>query len=118
MRKIIIPGEFITLNEYIKAERTNKYLAAKMKKNETLRVQYETNDVYPLPGGKLDYTFHWYRKDRRTDPDNIFHSSKQIFDGLQASGVIEGDGWKQIGKITHECFVDKEHPRVEIIVDC
>ena len=32
---INLPGEFTTLNKYINAERTNRYLGAKIKKEET-----------------------------------------------------------------------------------
>lgn len=114
--KIVIPGMLTTLNGYIEAERASRYMAAELKKTETAYVESVMRDEYPLPDEKLDYEFHWYWKDRRTDPDNIFFSIKFIFDGMQGANIIQGDGWKQVGKVTHECFVDKENPRVEIFV--
>ena len=70
--RITIEGEFVTQNEYIKAERSNKGWAAAIKDNESTRVYYETlNKHKPVDEYPIDITFVWYRKDRRTDPDNV-----------------------------------------------
>ena len=113
--KITLQGEFTTLNEYIDAERTNRYAAAELKKTETMRVKLDTLDVafdrfsYPL-----DVTVVWYRANRRSDPDNVSAAIKFILDGLQHSNIIEGDGWKHINSICHVFEIDKNNPRVEI----
>ncbi len=43
----------------------------------------------------------------RTDPDNIAFAQKFVFDGLQESGVLRGDGWKDIRSIRHEFGVSE-----------
>lgn len=66
--------------------------------------------------GKYDWTFVWYRKNRRNDPDNIQVGTKYIFDAFVKNGVIENDGWNEINSITHKFRVDKDNPRVEIFI--
>ena len=116
--KIIIPGEFTTLNEYIDAERGNKFAAAELKKQETLRVEMETLDIdCPRFNYPLDLTVFWYRRNRRSDPDNVSFAIKFILDGLQQSEILDGDGWKHINSICHVFVIDKDDPRVEIFFE-
>ena len=68
----------------------------------------------PKITNKADYTFTWYRKNRRNDPDNIQVGTKYIFDGLVKAGILKNDGWNEINSITHKFEVDKDNPRVEI----
>jgi len=115
IQKFVILGEFITLNEYIDRERSNKYAAASIKEEETERVQWEMKQYKPLPLVPLFFEFHWYRKNRRTDPGNIGFSIKFIMDGMVKEGILENDGWKQIKGFSHHFYVDKENPRVEFV---
>jgi len=39
---------------------------------------------------------------------------KFILDGLVQAGVLSNDGWKQIGKVTHDFKIDRQNPRVEV----
>lgn len=71
-------------------------------------------DKEPKIEGLNNWTFTWYRKDRRNDPDNIQVGTKYILDSFVKNGIIENDGWKQINSITHKFEVDKDNPRVEI----
>lgn len=119
MRPILtIPGEMVSLNEYINAERTNRYKAAAIKKDETERVYWEARQQ-KLEGelGKHDFRFTWYVKDRRKDPDNCFFACKFIFDGLVKAGVIHCDGQECVGSIVHNPIqIDAKRPRVEVII--
>lgn len=115
--KIILQGEFVSQNEYIEAERTNRFMAAKIKDAESERVAWETNGTIPVKGYPIDLTFFWYAKNRRRDPDNISFATKFILDGLQISGVLENDGWKQINSICHVFKIDKSNPRVELFIE-
>lgn len=59
--------------------------------------------------------YRFYEADKRRDKGNIFAFADKVFeDALQACGVIENDGWAQIENFTHEFYVDKENPRIEI----
>ncbi len=64
-------------------------LSALNKDNRTL--------VYPV-----ELSFFWFRKDQRTDPDNIAFSAKFILDGFVQAGLLKSDGWKFIRSIHHE----------------
>ena len=119
MTKIIIPGTFTTLNEYITANNRNRYESAQIKREETERVVLE---CYNLRGVKpseypLNVAFNWYCPNKKSDPDNIAFAKKFILDGLMDAGMLENDGWKQIASLSDFFHIDKENPRVEVLLD-
>lgn len=114
---IVIKGTLPSLNEYINAERRNRFLAAKMKKEATEYVYYSVLDTPPVQEYPIHAHFVWYTKNNRADPDNVAaFGVKVIFDGLQLAGVIRNDGRKEIASITHSFFTDKDNPRVELFM--
>ena len=119
MNQIIIPGELPALNEYSNAERGNRYHAGKLKHNYTLRCSAYTK-VAMNKGlkvtGKIDIHCHWYVKNKRKDKDNIRFAIKFIQDGMMNAGLIKNDGWSEIGNYYDEFSVDKDNPRVEVII--
>lgn len=95
---LVIHGELPDLNTYINAERANKFGAAKIKKEATELVMWEVKSQKLKPiKGRIDLIFQWTVKDKKKDPDNIAYAKKFILDGLKEAGIIENDGWKQIG---------------------
>ncbi len=111
--KIIIPGELPGLNKIIDKSKQHWASYSKMKKKYTNKAAWiATSGLHKM--NKIDLHFIWYCKNRRKDKDNILVGQKFIIDGLVEAGVIENDGWKQIGKIEHSFEVDKENPRVEV----
>ncbi|MDI5784226.1 hypothetical protein MRS59_00900 [Lactiplantibacillus plantarum] len=74
MNKVVIKGELPSLNEYIKAERANRYAAANLKKRYTAlcsvyaRASRNSGVEFSWPC-KLKFT--WYTKNNRKDADNI-----------------------------------------------
>jgi len=113
--KLVIHGEYPTLNEIIKASKSHYMVYANQKKDFTALTMIYTRRTKKIKGLN-DYTFVWYRKDRRNDPDNIQVGTKYIFDGLIKGGVLENDGWSQVNTITHKFKVDKDKPRVEVFI--
>lgn len=112
---IVVDGELTDFNTYDNASRRNKYAAAKIKKTETERVAWACKVAKTKKlEGIYDYQITWFMKNKRKDKDNIVFSHKFIYDGLQLAGIIENDGWQQIGKFIYDIKVDKENPRVEI----
>lgn len=98
--------DFPTLNEYIEAERTNRFLASKMKKSATNAVKIMTLEQHPEKlEGLLDVQIVWGRKDNKHDPDNIYFAVKFILDGIVKAGVLPGDGRKNIRNIFH--YIDQ-----------
>jgi len=100
-RSFTIPGPWLTLNEYISAERSNKFKAAAMKRNETERMMRFLRGE-PITS-KIDVTFQSFVANRKKDPDNLYAMFlKCFFDALVKKGILENDGQKQIGRIVLE----------------
>jgi len=110
----IIEGELPDLNTYINAERTNRYKAAKIKKDATELVAWYAKRL-PVIDQPADWYFHWTVKNKRKDPDNIAFACKFIFDGLQQAGVLNNDNMVAIRSIHHTYSVGE--PSVKITVD-
>lgn len=113
--RIIIPGEFPTMNEIVAASKKHHMQYANMKRTYTRLVALKSRNLPKID--KANFEITWYCKDRRKDKDNIMGGQKFIFDGLVEAGVIKNDGWAQIGDIWHRFSIDKENPRVEIRVE-
>jgi len=113
--KFTISGELPDLNTYIKAERGNKYAAAKLKKKATEKVMLSIQKTTKIPS-PFKLIIAYYCKNKRKDKDNIAFAKKFILDGLQKRGTITGDGWKDV-KYWHELFyIDKDNPRIEVVI--
>lgn len=120
MYKLTIPGTLPGLNEYINAERRNKYAAATIKKQCEAVVMGEAKRQ--LKHIKLKtpviMRYRWIEKDRRRDKDNISgYGRKIIQDGLVRAGYLPNDGWNEIDSFTDDFAVDKQKPRVEIEIE-
>ncbi|WP_430628873.1 hypothetical protein ACQ0N1_08805 [Lactiplantibacillus plantarum] len=117
MSKVVIKGELPSLNEYIKAERANRYAAAKLKKRYTAlcsvyaRASRNSGVQFSWPC-KLKFT--WYTKNNRKDADNIAFAKKFVLDGFMKAGLLGNDNRKHITGFQDEFAVDKRNPRVEI----
>lgn len=116
--KIIIEGEFPTLNQVIKASKSHYMAYANQKKQFTTLTMLSVKNK-PKIDFKANYHFTWYRKTKRADPDNVTVGQKYVFDGLIKAGLIENDGWKEVGNISHSFRIDKENPRLELeVTEC
>jgi len=103
------------MNEIIAASKAHHMKYANMKKDYTALVMISAGNLRKVD--KADFEITWYCKDKRKDKDNIIAGAKFIFDGLVKAGVIKNDGWSQIGNITHKFEIDKENPRVEVVLN-
>lgn len=115
--KFILMGEYCTLNEYSDAERTHYRYGASIKKAETDRAAFDLKEQWdgtPIP--KSIFKFTWYRKNKRTDPDNICFAKKFILDAMQEVEMIDNDGWNNVVGFIDKFEVDKNNPRVVIEV--
>ncbi|TFH72378.1 hypothetical protein E3V39_12420 [Gammaproteobacteria bacterium LSUCC0112] len=114
---ITIEGELCDLNTYVNAERSNRFRASKIKKEETERVAWEVSNCPAITQYPVNITYTWYSKDSRKDVDNVAFAVKFIHDGLVEAGVLAGDGRKHIAGFSHAgFFVDRDRPRVEITI--
>ena len=61
--------------------------------------------------GRYAFRFWWFEPHRRRDPDNIQIGAKFILDTLVRMGVLENDGAKVIGDISHTFRYPKKTKR-------
>lgn len=115
MNSLILKGEFTDLNTYINKERTNRFLASSIKRDETERVWAECK----IAGLKLIkepvfIVFEWFSPDKRKDKDNISFAKKSILDGLVLAKVLKDDGYNNIIGFLDIFYIDKNNPRTVI----
>ena len=104
METLNIPVELTDLNTYIDAERSNRFMAANIKRQNTDIVSSIARvSKMPQINFKANVKFIWHCKNKRKDPDNISFAQKFVFDGLIIAGILENDGHNQINSIKH-CF--------------
>ena len=100
-------------NQYINAERTNKFKASAIKKQEKEAVQWIVKNKSYVEGYPCEFIFRPHYKNMRQDLDNFRY--KGILDGLVSAGVIDNDKLVHIRKITIEpVFDEKEVIEIEI----
>lgn len=120
MKKLIIPGRMPGLNDYIAAERTNRYKAAKMKREDMDTVLCAAKGC--LRGwkakGRVRMHYTWYEKDQRRDMDNVSSYGRKIIqDALVEGHYLHNDGWKDIAGFSDDFAVDKKVPRIEVEIE-
>lgn len=116
----VIEGTLPSLNEYLAAIGKSPYKGGRMKSDCMERVGWSIRSQ--LRGYKttclLTVHFVYYEPSARRDKDNVHAmSSKVILDSLQACNVIPNDGWNNIYNSTHDYFIDKVHPRIEVYLE-
>lgn len=59
-----------------------------------------------------------FEPNKKRDHDNtISVIMKYVQDTLQKCGVITNDGWSNVLNFTHDFYVDKNNPRVEVYIE-
>lgn len=115
--RMVIPGRMPGLNDYVRAERANRYVASTMKRQQTERAGVlAVEQGMPQFSGTVDITFTWVEQNRRRDMDNVAFAKKFILDGLVRAGVIHDDTPRYIGSLTDRFAYDSRHPRIEVEV--
>lgn len=116
MIKLVIQGKLCGLNDYIAAERGNRYKAAQMKRDTEQRIMWAAKQQ--LRGMKFSepviMRYTWYEPNRKRDKDNIAFARKFVQDALVKCGVLKNDGWAEIEGFSDEFLVDAKRPRVEV----
>ena len=116
MTKFTIKGTLAGLNEYIAAERANRYAGAALKKRCEAVVMHSARQLgstrFERP---VRMVYRWYEPNRRRDKDNISAFGRKVIqDALVRAGVLVNDGWSQIDGFSDEFYVDKKAPRIEV----
>lgn len=117
---LTIYGELPSMNQIINANRYSRFSGGDQKRVWTTRMSIVLKEQMKddkLDDGPYWFNFVWYRKTKRTDPDNISGAGmKFIFDGMQKAKIMDNDGWKQVAGFEHHFKIDKDNPRVEISI--
>lgn len=115
---LLLNMKFVSLNEYIKFERSNKFKAASIKNQQTSCVYLLIKEQkFMLNDCKYDVIFIWHKPDNKKDHDNIAFAKKFILDGLVMAKVIQSDGSKFIGNFQDKFILDKSQDYVWCIVE-
>lgn len=63
----------------------------------------------------MEYT--WIEPSRRRDKDNISSFGRKVIqDSLVSTGVLKDDGCKHVVGFSDRFEVDKENPRIEVLI--
>jgi len=117
--KLIIPGKLPGLNDYIVAERTNRHKGAKMKAVNgnivAVAIMQCMSGIRIEKPVFMEYT--WIEPNKRRDKDNISSFGRKVIqDALVQCGVLKDDGWKYVVGFSDRFEVDKENPRIEVLI--
>lgn len=114
---MVIPGRMPGLNDYVRAERANRYAASKMKREQTERAGIAAaRQGMPRFGGRVSVAFTWVEPNRRRDMDNVAFAKKFILDGLVRAGVIRDDTPRYVAALSDRFEYDGRNPRIEVEV--
>ena len=119
--RVIIKGRLTGLNEYVSAERTNRFKAASIKRSEeeniTLAlIESVENGTLHSHTSPCELWITWVEQNHRRDLDNISFATKFIQDAMVRSGVFPDDSTRYIQLIHHTVAFDPNNPRVEITI--
>ena len=114
-----IPGKFPSMNQFIGANRKSVHAGNNMKRRSQREIAvYIMNSIRrkkiqtPI---MISYTY--YEQNKRRDLDNISGYFHKVFqDALVHCGIIKNDSWGEICGFSDTFGVDKDIPRIEIVV--
>lgn len=114
--KLIIKGRLPGLNDLINAERSNRYKAAKLKRDaEQTVIWYAKASLRGKIPTPTIMHYVWYEPNKKRDKDNISSFGRKVIqDALVKAGYLTGDGWEHIEGFTDVFRVDSKNPRIEV----
>lgn len=116
--KIVIPGKFPGLNEFIDANRIGR---GKWNKGNSMKQRDQKRIRKYLPRvrfNRIFITYTYFEPDRRRDCDNINGYFHKVFqDAFVQHGCIQNDNQRHIRGMADHFDVDKENPRIEIEIN-
>lgn len=107
-----IDYDFPNWNKYIDAERSNKFYASKIKKDEKEIVKLLCRNMKPIEKYPVTIVVTKYVKNRNTDVDNI--RIKGLIDGLVDLGVLKNDNLKYIKKVVLQAEVSNTRNGIDL----
>lgn len=117
--KFVILGRLDGLNDYIAANRTNQYKGSKMKRdNEDTCIWAIRQQLRGIRINKpVHIRFAWYEPNKKRDHDNVSSFGRKVIqDALVKTEILKDDGWNYVTGFTDQFFLDKNNPRIEVIL--
>jgi len=110
-----IQGELPDFNSIIEASKQHwaQYYAFKQQYT-TLVWLCARAALKPFQEFPIDFSIHWYCKNKRKDKDNISAGKKFILDGLIKAGIIPSDSWRHVGDFEDRFYLDRANPRIVV----
>ncbi|MHC4536082.1 MAG: RusA family crossover junction endodeoxyribonuclease [Planctomycetota bacterium] len=110
-----IQGELPDFNSIVEASKQHwaQYYAFKQQYT-TLVWLCARAALKPFQEFPIDFSIHWYCKDKRKDKDNISAGKKFILDGLIKAGIIPSDSWRHVGDFEDRFYLDRVNPRIVV----
>ena len=119
----VIKRKLPSLNEVIDANRENKYVGAKLKRELQEEIGWYIvsavmrGDLAPR-NERCTVSIRWHESTMRRDVDNIQSAQKFILDAMVKQGILKNDSRKYVSQVYHQ-IVDDEEDYVEVFVnDC
>lgn len=118
MNEFTIKVKLPSLNDYIKANRSNAFQGNQFKKDIEMLIccyirQALTIGTLHKPNGPVIVYFDWHEKTKKRDADNIASAKKFILDALQKQGVLVNDNRKYV-KGFHDTIIDDKEDFVVV----
>lgn len=114
----VIEGRLAGMNEYVFANRSNRFKGAALKKENQEKAEAAIAASGIVPFDKpviIHYLF--VEPNCRRDVDNIASGgTKVISDALVAKGIIPDDNQKWVKGMTCKFLVNAKNPRIEVTV--
>lgn len=106
MNEFTIWQKLPSLNEVIRANRTNRYAGAKEKRDLqndigwAIRLALREKTLHTVEH-PVAITFEWWEKTKRRDLDNIASCTKFILDALVENGILKDDNVQYVTELHH-----------------
>ena len=118
--KLTISGKLPNLNDFIRADKINRYKGGDLKRKSEEKVMqsiYEQLGRLRISRPVYIY-YHWIEQNKRRDLDNISSFGRKVIqDALVKTKVLQNDGWSNIIGFFDSFSVDKDNPRIEIEIE-
>jgi Holliday junction resolvase RusA-like endonuclease len=99
MIRVEIQAKLPSCNNYINANRNNRYLGASMKRKTEELIYYYIKDL-PVFDKPIKINFIWVEENKRRDLDNICFAKKFILDALVKAGKLKDDNRNNVYAFT------------------
>lgn len=118
---LFIPGRVPSLNEVLAMAKTQRgkyspYNELKSAWTENTVMLAQNKRLVPMTG-LVEAAFLICEPNERRDPDNFCSVvAKFVLDGLVKAGVIQGDGWKHLARLSYAWHCDPIRPGIRVML--